>query len=103
MKIEEDRGSEEEEEGEGTQRELGALEFLTQDAEPIGTTLLDSRIGFNELSRLAMLWTVQHRWPVGARLAFNCYRNWAQILLRQPWELPVTILIQEGLPQGYPL
>ena len=83
-----------EEEGDGTQRSLGSLEFLIQDAEPIRTTLVDSRNGFNELSRLAMLWTVQHHWPEGARFVFNCYRHWVKLLLRQPGKLPVTILIR---------
>ena len=44
-----------EEGDEGTQRELVDLEFLTQYAEPSGTTLVDSRNGFNKLSRLKML------------------------------------------------
>ena len=39
----------------------------------------------------------------GARFAFNFYRNWAQLLLRQPGDLPVIILIQEGVTQGNPL
>ena len=34
MEVEEDRGSKVEDEGGGTQRALGALEFLTQEAEP---------------------------------------------------------------------
>ena len=46
---------------EGTPRALGDLEFLTQDAEPSGTTLIDASNGFNELSRLVMLWSVRHR------------------------------------------
>ena len=71
MEVEEDEGSEGEEEGGGTLRALRDLEFLTQDAEPSGTTLVDARNGFNQLSRLAMLWTVQHRWPAGARFTFN--------------------------------
>ena len=60
MDIEEERevDREGEEEGDGTQGVLGALEFLTQDAEPIGKTLIDACNGFNELSRLAMLLTV---------------------------------------------
>ena len=105
MEVEEDRDSkgEGEEGGDGTQRALGAPEFLTQDVEPSGTTLADARNGFNELSRLVMLWTVRHRWPTGARFAFNCYRHWAQLLLRQTGEPPVTILIREGVTQGYPL
>ena len=65
--------------------------------------LVDARNGFNKLSRLAMLWTVQHRWPVGVRFAFNCYRHWAQLLLRQTGEPPVTILSREGVAQGDPL
>ena len=58
MEIEEERDSEGGEEGGGTQRALEALEFLTQEAEPSGTTLVDARNGFNDLSRLEMLWTV---------------------------------------------
>ena len=96
MEVEEDVGSEGEEGGGGTQRALEALEFLTQEAEPSGTMLVDARNGFYKLSRLAMLRTVRHRCPAGARFVFNCYRNWAQLLLRQPGEPPVTILSREG-------
>ena len=49
--------------GEGTQRTLGDLYLLTQDADPSGKMLVDDCNGFNKLSRLAMLWTVWHRWP----------------------------------------
>ena len=84
MEVEVDRGSKGEEVGGGTQRALEALEFLTQDVEPSGRTLVDACNDFNELSRLGMLWTVRHRWPAGARFAFNCYKHWAQLLLRQP-------------------
>ena len=35
--------------------------------------------------------------------AFNCYRNWAQLLLCHPGEPPVTILSREGVTQGDPL
>ena len=31
---------------------MGALEFLIQNAEPSGITLVDARYGFNKLSRL---------------------------------------------------
>ena len=34
---------------------------------------------------------------------FNYYRHWAQLLLRQPGETPVTILSQDGVIQGDPL
>ena len=70
-----DEGSEVEEGGGGTQRALEALELLTQDAEPSGTTLVDACNGLNELSRLAMLWTVRQRWPAGAIFAFSCYKH----------------------------
>ena len=103
MGVEEVEGRTGEEEGGGTLRAMEALELLTQDAEPSGTTLVDALNGFNKLSRLAMLWTVRHRWPAGARFAFNCYKHWAQLLFRQPGELPVTILSIEGVTQGDPL
>ena len=37
---------------------------------------------------------------MGPRFAFGCYRHWAQLLLRQTGEPPVTILIREGFTQG---
>ena len=92
MEVEEDRDGKGEEGGGGTQRALGALVFLTKDAEPIGTTLVDERNGFNKMSRLAILWTVRHRWPAGSRSALNFYRHWAQLLLCQTGDPPVTIL-----------
>ena len=97
MELEEDRESEGEEGVGGTQWALEALEFLTQDAEPSITTLVDAPNGFNKLSLLAMLWAVQHRWPAGERFAFNCYLHWAQLLLHNPGEPPVTILSREGV------
>ena len=50
-----------------------------------------------------MLWTVRHCWMAGARFVFNCYKHWAQLLLRQPAKLPVTILSREGVTQGDPI
>ena len=44
-----------EEEGDGTLRALGSIDLLNQEAEPSGTTLVDARNGFNELSRLEMV------------------------------------------------
>ena len=103
MEVEGDRESEGKEGGGGTQRAMEALEFLTQEAEPSGTTIVDARTGFNKLSRLKMLWTVRHRWPAGARFAFNFYKHWAQLLLRQPGDPPVKILSRERVTQGDPL
>ena len=50
--MEADGGGEGEEGGDGTQMALGGLEFLTQDSEPSGTTLVDAHNGFNDMSRL---------------------------------------------------
>ena len=58
VEVEEEEDIEGEEGGGGNQRSLGALEFLSQEADPSGTTLVDACNGFNEMSRLAMLWTV---------------------------------------------
>ena len=102
MEVEDDKDSEGEKGGGGTIRALGALEFLTQDAEQCGITLVDARNVFNEMIRLAMLWNVRHCWPAGVTFAFNCYRYLAQLLLRQSGEPPVTILIIEGVTQGEP-
>ena len=93
MEVEEEGASKGEEEGGGNLRALEALEFLTQES---------ACNGLNKLSRLEMLWTMRHRWPAGARFAFNCYNHWAQLLLRQPGELPVTILSKEEVTQGDP-
>ena len=82
---------------------LEATGLLTQDDDPFGTTLVDSRNGFHELSRLAMICTMRHRWTVGARFAFNCYRRWAQLLLRQPGDALVILLGREWVTQGDPL
>ena len=49
-----------------------------------------------------MLWTVRHRCPEGSRSALNFYQDWVQPLLRQPGELPVTILSRKGVTQGDP-
>ena len=103
MEVEEDRRSEGKEGVRGTQRALRALEFLNQDAEPSGTTLIDACNGFDEMRRLAMLWTVRHCWQAGARFVFNCYRHWAQLLLRQLGETPAKILSREGVTQGDPI
>ena len=74
MEVEEEREDlvEGEYKGDGNLRALGALEFLTKDAETTRTMIVDARNGFNDMSRLAMLWTMRHRWPAGERCAFNC-------------------------------
>ena len=81
---------------------LGDIGFLTQEEDPVGTTLIDACNGFNKLNSLAILWTVQHHWPAGTRLAFNCYNYWLQLLLRHPGEPPFRLMSWEGVTQGDP-
>ena len=40
---------------------------------------------------------------MGARFLFNCYNRCEQLLLRQPGEPSVTLLVLEGVTQGDPL
>ena len=55
LEMEVEETGEGNEEGDGSLRTLRSLEFLTQDAEPSGTTLVDACYDFNELNRLAMM------------------------------------------------
>ena len=103
MEVEEEGASEGEEEGGGTLQALRALELLTQKAYLSGTPLVDAHNRFKEMIRLAILWTVRHRFLAGARFAFNCYTHWAQLLLRHPGKLTLTIPSREGVTQGDPL
>ncbi len=49
-----------------------------------------------------MLWTARHRWPKGARFAFNCYRHYARCIVRNPGDEPSILLSREGVTQGCP-
>ena len=77
--------------------ELGTTGFLTQEAEPSRTTVVDACNGFKKLGRLAMLCTMCHHCPEGGGFALNSYKHWVQLLLRQSGEPPVTLLIREGV------
>ena len=90
VEEEEEGAGEFEEGGDVTQRALRSLEFLIQDAESSGTTLVDAHNGLNKLRRFPILWTVQHRWWSGATFAFNCYMHWEKLLLHQLGEPPAT-------------
>ena len=65
--------------------------------------LVDAANGFNNLSRLGMLWTVRHRCPKIARFAFNCYRHEVRLLCRRPGQEALILLSREGVTQGDPL
>ena len=69
-----------------------------------GCLLADTANGFNNLSSLAMLWAVAHRWPRASRFAFNCYRHVPQLVIRVPGDrTPKIILSKEGATQGDPM
>ena len=62
-----------------------------------GCLLADAANGFNNLSRLEMLWTVAYQWPRASRSAFNCYRYFPHLVIRVPgYRTPKIILSKEG-------
>ena len=69
-----------------------------------GCLLEDTANGFNNLSRLGMLWTVSHRWLAASRFAFNYYSHFSKLLIRVPGDrTPCIILSKEGFTQGDPM
>ncbi len=63
--------------------------------------LTDARNGFSELSQMALLWEVQHRWPTGSRFAYNLYRHECRLILcGPPGTKPAIRLSREGVMQG---
>jgi hypothetical protein len=68
-----------------------------------GFLLVDAGNAFNEGNRMAMLWTVRHQWPSGARFTFNCYRHWSILIIRAQDGLAVLLYSMEGVTQGDPL
>ena len=53
---------------------------------------------------MLMLWTVRHVWPSGARFVFNCYKQWATLIVRDPASrTPRLLLSREGVRQGDPV
>ena len=81
----------------------GDVDLATEQEDPVLALLVDARNGFNELSRKAMLWTVAHRWPSGARFAFNCYRHHSRLVLRRQGKACFIVPSREGVTQGDPL
>jgi hypothetical protein len=68
-----------------------------------GFLLVDARNAFNEGNRTVMLWTVHHKWPSGARFAFNCYRHWSILVCRKYNGTAHLLHSKEGVPQGDPI
>ena len=47
-----------------------------------GFLLIDAGNGFNGYNRTDMLWEIQHECPSSAQFTFNCYHQWANLVIR---------------------
>ena len=69
-----------------------------------GFLFIDAHNAFDEENRIAMLWVVRHERPGGAQFTFNCYRQWATLVVRDTGDMSGHFLhSKEGVTQGYPL
>ena len=69
-----------------------------------GFLLIDARNTFNEENQIAMLWAVRNEWPRGAQFTFNCYRQWATLVVRDTGGGSGNFMhSKEGVTQGDPL
>ena len=91
----------------GTEGAIHAMYFLWGEhslEEDWGFLLIDARNAFNEEKWTAMLWAVRHKWPSGAQFTFNCYRQWATLVVREIGDGSGHLLhSKEGVTQGDPL
>ena len=95
-----DAGSQMGERKTGTSEGEGAEGMLPWDILK-GLFLGDTCNGLTNFSRLYMLWTFFHRWPGGAHLDLNCYRNSAKLLVCCQGEVELEALLsKEGVKQG---
>ena len=54
--------------------------------------LIDARNAFNEDNQTVMLWAVRHKWPGVAQFTFNCYLNWATLVVQDTGDGSVHLL-----------
>ena len=88
---------------EGAVHTLNEAWMEKEEEDDWGVLLVDARNAFNEGNRMRMLWTVRHRWPEGARFAFNCYRHWSILCVRaRDGSAPGLLHSKEGVTQGDP-
>jgi hypothetical protein len=50
-----------------------------------------------------MIWTIQHKWPYGAWVAFKCYCHWTMLVIHRKGGSMVLLYSKEGVMQGDPL
>ena len=66
-----------------------------------GAALFDARNAYCELNRHLMLWNTAHLWPKGSRFAYNRYRHWGKVFVRdKPGKPAIIIHSKEGIAQG---
>ena len=89
---------------EGAVHAVRAMAAIRPDEEEWGFLLVDAANAFNAGNRTAILWTVRHLWPSGARFSFNCYRHWSSLMIRRDDGYEADFLMsKEGVTQGDPL
>ena len=89
---------------EGAVHVVNALWEVHQHDDDWRFLLVDARNAFNEGNRISFLWTIRHKWPAGARFTFNCYRHWAQLLVRSvDGDECIILFSKEGCTHGDPL
>ena len=49
-----------------------------------------------------MIWVVRHKCPSGVRFAFNCYRHWFTLVIREGNGMSHFLYGKEGVNQGDP-
>ncbi|CAB9501557.1 expressed unknown protein [Seminavis robusta] len=67
---------------------LGSSDSLDSD---FGFLIIDASNAFNELNRTAMLYTVRHLWPEGARFTFNSYKHWSLVIFHDSTAEQLTL------------
>ena len=57
----------------------------------------NTKNAFNNITRIVMLWKVQHFWPSGVHVIFNCYCHWSSHVLRNRNGMTVFLHNREGV------
>ena len=84
---------------------LGSTETVGQEAgyETKYITLIGDHNGFNEISSLVVLWTVQQRWSKRVGFALNCCFHEAILVILCLSVVCSFVRIRKGITQGDPL
>ena len=65
-----------------------------------GVAFFDGRNAYCELNCHLMLWNVAHLWNKGSRFAYNRYRHWGKVFVRDKLGKPAIVIhSKEGISQ----